>query len=203
MDTPEIEFPRLEIMVATDRNLGIGKNNKMPWRLPAEFAYYRRMTTSSPGSGKVHASIFATKTWQCIPPELKPWGNTICFVLSRSMTAEDVKHYRDVYVHSSLQDIIDHLCLPDIRQRIDRVWMHGGSIGYIETLRSKHFYRLYKTNIYAKYLCDTFFPRYDENRLKLIEDPNVPRGVQHDDTANVDFEVFVYETTGNCPLIED
>lgn len=200
-----MEFPRLELIVAVERNLGIGKNNKLPWSISSEFAYYRRMTTSAPGSSKVHASIYATKTWESIPPEQRPWGNTICFILSRSMTTEDVQHYRDVYVHSSLEDILKHLCQPEMRQRIDRVWMHGGVFGYNQALRSKHFHRMYITKIDAEYPCDVFFPRYDENRLKLVvdDDPRVPKGIQHDNNADVDFEVFVYETTGECPLIDD
>lgn len=197
----EIEFPRLELMVATDRNLGIGKENKMAWHLPSEFAYYKRMTTSTAGAGKVHASIFATKTWQSIPPEMKPWGNTICFILSRSMTSEDVRSYRDVYVHSSLEEIIDHLRQPEIRQNIDRVWMHGGGFGYSAALRSKHFYRLYRTKIDADFTCDVFFPSYDENRLRLVRDLDVPQGIQVD--GGINYQVFVYETTGICPLTDD
>ena len=193
----EIEFPRLELMVATDRNLGIGKGNKMAWHLPSEFAYYRRMTTAG-DEGKVHASIFATKTWQCIPAEMKPWGNTICFILTRSMTAEDVRAYQDVYVHSSLEEIIDHLRQPEIRERIDRVWVHGGGFGYSAALRSKHFYRLYQTKIDAEFQCDVLFPNYDENKLKLVHDPDVPQGIQVD--GDINYKVFVYETTGICPL---
>ncbi|XP_045033646.1 dihydrofolate reductase, partial [Daphnia magna] len=199
----EMKFPRLELMVAADTNLGIGKENKMAWHLPTEFSYYRRMTTSpAPGSnGKVHASIFATKTWQSIPQEMKPWGNTICFILSRSMTAKDVQGYSDVYIHSSIEDIIAHIRLPEMRKRIDRVWMHGGAFGYQEALRSKHFYRIYLTKIHAEFQCDVFFPRYDENRLKLVHDPDVPQGIQVD--HGISYQVHVYETTGACPLIED
>ena len=197
---PEIEYPRLEIVVAADRNLGIAKENKLPWRLPTELAYYKRLTTSPAGSAKVHASIYATKTWNSIPETLRPWGNTICFILSRSMTAEDVRHYRDVYVHSSFQDIIDHLCQPEIKQRIDRIWMHGGVVGYTEAFRSKHFYRLYMTKIDAEFECDVFFPRVDESCLRIVEDPSVPKDVQTDN--GLSYRICVYGSTGKCPLIE-
>lgn len=196
----EVEYPRLEVIVAADRNLGIGKDNKLPWRLPSEFAYYRGISSSKRGSDKVHASIYATKTWLSIPPESRPWGNTICFIISRSLKAEDVRQYRDVYVHSSLQEVIDHLRRPEMRERIDRVWVHGGAFGYAEALRSPHFYRLYRTKIHAEYPADTFFPRYDESCLKVVQDPDTPQGIQHDN--GVDYEVVVYETTGVCPLME-
>ncbi len=200
METSEIEFPRLELMVATDLKLGIGKENKMAWHLPTEFSYYRRMTSCADGSEKVHASIFATKTWQSIPPEMKPWGNTICFILSRSMTEDDVRNYRDVYVHSSLEEIIAHMRETDMRKRIDRVWMHGGGFGYKEALLSKHFYRLYHTKIDAEFACDVFFPRYDECQLQIVHDPDVPQGTQLD--HGISYQIHVYESTGVCPLLD-
>ena len=197
MQKTEVEFPRLELIVAVDNDMGIGKENKMAWHLPTEFSYYRRMTTSAGGADKVHASVYATKTWQSMPEQAKPWGNTICFILSRSLTVDDVRDYKDVYVHSSLQDIIDHLRRPEMRNRIDRVWIHGGAFLYKEAFLSKHFYRLYLTKIYDNFGCDAFFPPYDVSRLKLVHDPEVPNGIQHDN--GIDYEISVYETV--CPLL--
>ena len=196
-----MEYPRLELMVATDNNLGIGKDNKLPWKIPSEFAYYRRMTSSAIDSKKVHASIYATKNWHSLPETCKPWGNTICFILSRSIRQEDVSKYgQDVYVHSTWKAIIDHLCQPEIRERVDRIWVHGGVITYTEALRSPHFYRLYITRIEANFPADVFFPKFDESRMCLVHDPDVPQGIQHD--ADVDYQIFVYETIGLNPLLE-
>ena len=104
---PEVDYPRLELIVAVDEQLGIGKDNKLPWKIPSEFQYYKRMTMSPPESAKVHASIYATKNWHSLPETCKPWGNTICFILSRSMTQKDVSVYgKDVYVHSSWKVIL-------------------------------------------------------------------------------------------------
>ena len=34
----------ISIIVAMDRNRVIGKNNRMPWKLPADLAYFRKVT---------------------------------------------------------------------------------------------------------------------------------------------------------------
>ena len=86
-----------------------------------------------------------------------------------------------------------------MRERVDRIWVHGGVVTYTEALKSPHFYRLYITKIGATFPADVFFPRYDESRLSLVHDPLVPQGVQQD--ADIEYQVFVYETTGLNPLL--
>src|SRR4029078_13282084 len=39
---------RIALIVAYDRARGIGKSNKLTWRLPAEMAYFKRKTMGKP-----------------------------------------------------------------------------------------------------------------------------------------------------------
>lgn len=196
------DYPRLELIVATDANLGIGKDGTLPWSLPSEFAYFLRMTQNrSDQEGRVHASIFGRANWESIAKtcgENNPWKDTICFILSRSMPAQE--QAKDVYVCSSFEQIIEHLQRPELKERIDRVWVHGGNAVYTEALRSPHFYRLYHTKIQATYPADVYFPKADESLLKIVQDLDAPQGVQTDNGTN--YEVFVFETTGVAPLKE-
>jgi dihydrofolate reductase len=105
----------------------------------------------------------------------------------------------NVFVCSSFEDIINHLNRPEIKERVDRVWVHGGVSVYTEALRSPYFYRLYRTTIEATYPADVFFPRVDESRLTLVHDPDVLQGTQHENGVN--FQVFVFQTTGINPLV--
>lgn len=34
----------MNLIVAVDRNFGIGKDNKLPWRLRADMAYFKKIT---------------------------------------------------------------------------------------------------------------------------------------------------------------
>lgn len=196
------KYPRLELIVACEQDLGIGKDQKLPWNIPSEFKYFLSMTQNRKNSeGKVHASIFGRNNWDSVVNYVSsngksPWDDTICFILSRTMSPQQLRE--DVYVCSNLQEVIDHLNRPEIKERVDRVWVHGGSAIYAEALRSPYFYRLYFTKIKASYPSDVFFPRFDENRLSLVHDPDVPQGIQHD--AGVDYQVCVFQSTGVSPL---
>ena len=197
----EVGLPRLELIVAVERNGGIGQNNRLPWSLPSEFAYFLRMT-QNPVAGKRHAVIMGRYTWISIPPKARPWKNSINFILSQTMSQADVaaEHPQDVYVYPEFQQIIERICSDALRHEIDRVWVLGGSAIYAEAMRSPHFHRLYITKIDAHFPCDVFFPEFHENQLQIVDDDQVPRGVQLDN--GVEYRVFVYQTKGVGPLKE-
>jgi dihydrofolate reductase len=51
--------PRLTLIVARARNGVIGKDNAMPWKIPGEQAYFKRVTMG-------HPVIMGRKTWESI-----------------------------------------------------------------------------------------------------------------------------------------
>jgi dihydrofolate reductase len=51
--------PRLTLIVARARNGVIGKDNTMPWKIPGEQAYFKRVTMG-------HPIIMGRKTWESI-----------------------------------------------------------------------------------------------------------------------------------------
>ena len=52
-------MPRLTLIVARARNGVIGKDNAMPWRIPGEQAYFKRVTMG-------HPIIMGRRTWESI-----------------------------------------------------------------------------------------------------------------------------------------
>jgi dihydrofolate reductase len=52
-------LPRLTLIVARARNGVIGKDNAMPWKIPGEQAYFKRVTMG-------HPIIMGRKTWESI-----------------------------------------------------------------------------------------------------------------------------------------
>jgi dihydrofolate reductase len=51
--------PRVTLIVARARNGVIGKDNAMPWKIPGEQAYFKRVTTG-------HPIVMGRKTWESI-----------------------------------------------------------------------------------------------------------------------------------------
>ena len=116
----------------------------------------------------------------------------------RSMTPSDVEQYEDVHVFRHLSEVVAHLRLPQVRHRVDRVWVHGGRIVWTQALRSTHFHRLYLTKIDAVYDADVYFPDVDESLLEKVHDADVPQGVRVDN--GVAYTVNVFQTRGTSPI---
>lgn len=193
-----MEYPRLELIAAVDKNGGVGLDNRLPWQLASEWAYFQRMTIPAQGCGRIHAAIFGTRTWESIPAGMRPWRNCINYIISRSMTPSDVEQYEDVHVFRHLSEVVAHLRLPQVRHRVDRVWVHGGRIVWTQALRSTHFHRLYLTKIDAVYDADVYFPDVDESLLEKVHDADVPQGVRVDN--GVAYTVNVFQTRGTSPI---
>lgn len=60
----------LTIIVATDRERGIGIDNRLPWRLPEDLAHFKRLTTG-------HAIIMGRKTFDSIGRALPQRRNIV------------------------------------------------------------------------------------------------------------------------------
>ena len=60
----------ISIIVAIDKNRVIGKDNKMPWRLPADLAYFKKMTLG-------HTVVMGRKTFESIGKPLPDRENWI------------------------------------------------------------------------------------------------------------------------------
>jgi dihydrofolate reductase len=58
IETP-ITGPRLELVVAAARNGVIGRDNGLPWRLPADLAHFKRVTLG-------HPILMGRRTWDSI-----------------------------------------------------------------------------------------------------------------------------------------
>ncbi len=130
----------MSLIVAVAKNRVIGYENKMPWHLPAELAYFKRITTG-------HPIIMGRKTFQSIG---RPLPNRRNIVVSRNtaFTAEGIE------VCASLDNALA-LCAADCP------FVIGGATLYAEALGAAN--RLYITEIDADLKGDTFFPLIDDS----------------------------------------
>ena len=91
----------LSLIVAHDSKYGIGKNNKLPWKLSKELKYFKYITTKPPHRHlpidcSLNAVIMGRKTWESIPSKFKPLPERLNIILSRNQ--EYVKKNTDLNI---------------------------------------------------------------------------------------------------------
>ncbi|WEF34689.1 dihydrofolate reductase [Pseudoduganella chitinolytica] len=129
---------QLAIIVAVDRNLGIGRDNQLPWHLPEDLAHFKRLTTG-------HPIVMGRKTFDSIG---RPLPNRRSIVVTRN---PDWRH-DGVEAVGSLAEAV--ALVGDAP-----AFIIGGAQIFAEALGVAD--RLIVTHIDRVYDCDTFFPPID------------------------------------------
>jgi len=129
----------ISLIAAMDKNQVIGKNNSLPWNLPADMKYFRDKTKGKP-------VIMGRKTFESIG---KPLPKRTNIIVTRD---ENYKAESCVVVHSTDEAI-------KATGNAEEVMVIGGSQIYKEFLPKAN--KMYLTLIDAEFDGDTFFPEYN------------------------------------------
>ena len=86
--TTEQKHRVFQLVVAATRQLGIGKDVTLPWKLPGDMKYFKELTTKTSDTAKQNAVIMGRATWESIPPKFRPLKNRLNLVLSRKRSAK-------------------------------------------------------------------------------------------------------------------
>lgn len=136
----------LSMIVATANNRIIGKDNDMPWHLPADLAYFKKTTLGKP-------VIMGRKTYESIGRPLPGRRN---IVISRDIN----------YKAEGVDTVTTVDAALGLVEGIEEVMVIGGGAIYQHCLPAAN--RLYITHIEADIEGDTQFPFYDENVWKKV-----------------------------------
>lgn len=96
-------LPPLTLIVATTPSLGIGLHGSLPWPpLKADLAFFARVTKrpppptdSSTGTRTRNAVIMGRKTWDSLPPKVRPLKGRVNVVVSRHPAGLDLPRVGD------------------------------------------------------------------------------------------------------------
>lgn len=147
----------LNCIAAVSQNMGIGKNGDLPWPpLRNEFKYFQRMTTTTSAEGKQNLVIMGRKTWFSIPEKSRPLKDRINLVLSRELKEPPKGAH---FLAKSLDDALQLIEEPELTNKVDKVWIVGGSSVYKEAMNKSGHQRLFVTKIMQEFESDTFFSR--------------------------------------------
>jgi dihydrofolate reductase len=159
---------RVSLVVAAGRNGVIGHRGKIPWRLPDDQKFFKRLTVG-------HCVVMGRKTFESLP---RPLPDRKTFVLSRQP-------------HESGPDFefADALAVVLGRARKEgfkECFIAGGEAVYLEGMALAD--RIYLTHVDAKPEGDTFFPKIDERHWSLSARESHPADPRH--AHSFDFETW-------------
>ncbi len=147
---------RISAICAMSENHVIGKNNRLPWHLPADLAHFKKITWGKP-------ILMGRKTYESIGRPLPGRCNVVI------TSNKDYQAAGCVIVHSVEQAL-------EATKDSDEIFIIGGALLYQRTLPLIQ--RLYVTLIHQHIEGDTFFPE-----LKREEWQEVGR-TDHDADSN-------------------
>ena len=158
---------KLSLIAAVSRNNVIGKNNKMPWHLPADLQFFKTTTLGKP-------IIMGRKTWESLG-RILPGRRHIVVTRNKDYTAEGVEiiHSTDAALKQA--------------SNVDEAVIIGGAHLYEEMLPLTD--RLYLTEIDAEFEGDTFFPEWNKEEWEVVSSETHPA----DEKNSFPYRFVVYD----------
>ncbi|XP_044488447.1 bifunctional dihydrofolate reductase-thymidylate synthase-like isoform X1 [Mangifera indica] len=149
-----------QVVVAATRDMGIGKDGKLPWRLPSDLKFFKDVTLTTSDSGKKNAVIMGRKTWESIPLEHRPLTGRLNVVLTRSGSF-DIATAENVVICGSMGSALELLAASPYCLSIEKVFVIGGGQVLREALNAPGCDAIHITEIETNIDCDTFIPPID------------------------------------------
>jgi dihydrofolate reductase len=157
----------ISLIVAYDKNRGIGAGNDIPWFIKGELKWVAETTKSVKNALKVNALIMGRKTWESLPEDRRPLPNRINIVISRTTVID----HDAVITCKSLEEAIHWAKNTEI---VETAFIFGGASIYKEALEKNVVDEVLATEVRVSdhyvngefkpdYKADTFFPELPDN----------------------------------------
>jgi len=144
--------PSFTLIAAVAADNVIGRNNALPWHLPADLAHFKRLTLD-------HTIVMGRRTWESLPGVLPRRRH---LVLSR-----------DPHYHAAGAEVVDSLAAAvTAAGAVTELMVIGGATLYAETLPLAT--RLCLTQIHAHLDGDAWFPAWDATQWQLVSQIEQP-----------------------------
>ena len=159
----------ISLLVAMDKNRVIGVNNQLPWHLPSDLAYFKRVTMG-------HPIIMGRKAHDSIGRVL-PGRENIILTRNSNYSAPGC-----TVIYS-----VDDIKRLNAERKNEELFVIGGAELFNHVLDFSD--RLYITLIEDEFDGDTFFPEINEDEWELV---SKEKGVR-DEKNPYDYYFLVYD----------
>ena len=161
----------MKLIVALDKNNGIGFENKLPWNHKCDLKYFSKLTK---GLNNNNCIIMGKNTYLSIG---RPLPNRNNIILSTTLKDDNIT------IFPTLELLLEYLN----NNVFDDIWVIGGLQIYNLFLSKKLINEVFVTYINKEYTCDTYFP-YIEN--DFIEDISY-RKSEYSDKTEIIYKKFI------------
>ena len=159
---------RLSLIVAMAKNRTIGLDGAMPWHIPEDLKFFKRVTMG-------HPVIMGRKTYQSIGAAL-PGRTNIVVTRNKDFEAADADVVHDLSEALTKAKATEELWRPDGGR--EEIFVIGGADIYGQALPEAQ--RIYMTEVHQEHPGDAFFPELAEGEWKETarqdRDPETPGG---------------------------
>jgi len=154
------ESPRIAMIAAMARNRVIGRDNKLPWHLPEDLKYFRAVTWGKP-------IIMGRKTFESLGRPLPGRTNIV-------VSGQAGLSLPGTTLVSSIEAALSAASSQAILDNVDEIMVIGGDRIYGQLL--PHAERLYLTLVDAEPEGDAWFPEFDDELWKLVDERLIEAG---------------------------
>ncbi len=163
---------KISIIVVVSENNVIGRNNDLPWHLPADMKYFKDTTMG-------HCVVMGRKNFQSIPDKYRPLEGRTNIVVTRQkdFKAEDI-----LVVHS----IVEAIDLAKRKNETECFIIGGGEI-FSQSLEMCDC--VFLTRIHHVFEGDVYFPVLNPELWKEVS----RKDVEADEKNKFPFSFFKYE----------
>jgi dihydrofolate reductase len=157
--------PRLTLIAAVAKNGIIGRDNKLPWRLPEDLKHFKALTMG-------HPMIMGRKTWESLPGKL-PGRPHIVVTRNSAYQADGASVVNSLHAAVAAAG------------ETDEVFVIGGADLYAQAFDFAD--RLQLTEIDADFEGDAHFPNWDRSKWREAARET------HRAEAGFDYDFVTYE----------
>jgi len=156
------------IVAASENNI-IGIKNRLPWRLPSDFKYFKNKTWGMP-------VIMGRNTYESLKKDLPGRINIV-------LTKKKDWHAENVFVTHDIEEALKKATESDAKE----IFVIGGGEVFKQTMEKVN--RIYLTRVHTKVEGDTSYPPIDTSKWRLINEESFPS----DEKNNFPYTFEVWE----------
>lgn len=162
----------VSLILAVSENGVIGKENDLPWNVPADMRYFMRTTLE-------HTIIMGRKTMESLGKPLKRRRNLV-------VTRNPAYAMEGAEIFNSIEGALE------AAKEDGEVFVIGGGMIYKKVIENGQADRIYRTLIHGSFEGDTHFEMPNEEGWKLIS--SEPHPADEKNPFAYTFEVFEKKT---------